>query len=422
MKVIKKKINGYNVFIHKTKKYSSIRMRFVFEIPYTREDIFKSDVLDEYMIHSSKKYKTRKELNEKMMELYSVLYSINNFNVGEKMFTNVTFTFRDPKLVKDDYIEEAIKFAKEILFYPNFEDGKLDREELERSKDNLINDVGEKLLDNSHRSFNSFQKIAFPNTYEMIDFIDDKKEYVELLNSFSDKELIELHDKIFNRSLIGVVIMGNVDKSFLNYLEKYFVFKESKDLDNNYKDYIDIDMTTPFYTEEFDKDFKESILRNVYHCPSENRRDEIIYMMITRMLSSSGMILHKVLRDELKLVYRVGCGYDKYHSILSLRAYLDKKNKDLAIEGCDKALESLKDISLIEKLLKKIKEENDLDMYIFDEYDRNIFKELYNHAFNFYLSFEEMNSIAETVTPQEILDYLNKIKKVKIHFYIGGKE
>ena len=60
MKVIKKKINGYNVFIHKIKKYSSIRMRFVFEIPYTREDIFKSDVLDEYMIHSSKKYKTRK--------------------------------------------------------------------------------------------------------------------------------------------------------------------------------------------------------------------------------------------------------------------------------------------------------------------------------------------------------------------------
>lgn len=422
MKVKKIKINGYDVFIYKTKRYSTINMRFVFETDYTKEGVYKADLLAAYMSCSMEKYKTRKAINDRFMELYSPSWTIDNVIKGEKMITRASFNFYDPELVKDDYLEEALEFAREVLLHPNFESGKLDKNELTRCRDNLLNKIAEDLLDNQYKAYRSFVQNAYPNTYMTTDLFDTKEEAVELLESFTDKELIECHDEIFNHSCVGLIIMGNIKDEHLSHIEKLFKFDEIKPAEEDFKEDLSISETASEYIKEEDKEYNESILRSVYLCPSKSYKEQMTYAMICSMLSSVGMLLHKVLRDEMKLVYRVTAGYNRHTGTLVLKAYLDKKNETLALEGFEKVLSMLKDEELLERELAKIKEKDALILYTYDENKWNPFSDLYRESFKLGYKKEKIYKTKDSVTAKDALKALKKMERKMVHFYMGGKE
>jgi len=423
MKIKKLKINGYDVFIYNTKKYSTINMRFLFEMPYTKDNIYMCDILEEYMIHSTNKYKTRKSMGERRMECYSMNFGINNYNKGEMMFTEATFNFYDPKLVKDDYFKDALEFAGEILLHPNFEGGKLDKEELTRSKDNMILSFSDELTEARFKSSRSFKKTMYPDTYITRDMIETKAEYESLLNSYTDKDLIEMHDKLINHSLIGLVIMGNIDDKYIKYIEDIFKFKSTKKLDKNFKEKLKICTKTPFHTVVEDEEFSDSILRIVYKCPNRSLKERLTYSMITQILSSSGMILHKVLRDEMKLVYSTYAKYITSQKNIIFYANLEGKNEEKAIEGVKAALTRLRDRELLESLIEKVQKENELALYTYEENKWNPFNELQNRAYALDgPTFPRRAIIMKTITVDDCLACLDKMQCVKIHFYKGVKK
>ncbi len=422
MKINKTNINGYDVFIHKTKKYSSIIMRFLFELEYTKENIEKCDLLEEYMIHSTRKYKSRKELGDKKRELYSMNFSMGNYNRGEKLFVEATLSFYDPDLVKDNYFKEALELFKEVLMHPNFRDGKLDKFELNRARDDLISYMGESLMDSNKKVYRGLIENLYPNTYLQIDKVKDKKEYEKSLNSYVDKDIIKMHDKLINHSLVGLIIMGNVKDEYLKVIKHLFKFKETRKIDRKFKEHVLIDETTDFKCRMVDNDTKESILHYVYACNSNNFKDKIACYMISSMLGSTGHILYKVLRDERQLVYHVGASYNARLDILILKAYIDKNNEEKAIEGLTEAVKKLENKELIQKLLDKINEEDDIYMYTFDESKWNVFSHLYAKAFKLDKTDEEKIKVAKTIAVDDILDALKRIELKKIYFYEGAKE
>ncbi len=422
MRVKKLKINGYDVFLYKTKRYSSINMKFLFETDYSREWVYKADLLANYMSCSMDKYRTRKAINDRYMELYSPAWSIDNYAKGEKMLTTASFSFYDPELVRDDYLEEAMSFASEVLFRPNFEGGKLDEKELSRCRDNILNKIADDLLDNQYKAYKNFMETMYPNTYITEDLFGSKEEAETLLHGYSSRDLIECHDSIFNRSCVGLIIMGNVKDEYLKYIEKLFQFKSVKELDENYNEELAIREELPTYVKETDKEYGESILRCAYRCPAKTYKEEMTYRVVSQILSSSGMLLHKVLRDEMKLVYSVTCGYNRHSGVMVLKAYLDKKNEAKALEGFEKVFELLKDKELIESELAKIKEKNALILYTFDENKWNPFSDLYNVSFNLGYKKKKKFKIIESVTSDDVIERVNSMEKIMVHFYEGGKE
>lgn len=422
MKIKKIDVNGYDVYIYKTKKYSSIYMRFLFEMPYNKRNIYCSDILEEYMIHSSRNYKTRKEIEDKRMELYSLNFGMNNSVRGEKMLTHANFSFYDPDLVKDDYIKDALTFTRDILLNPNFDNGVLDKQELRRSTDNIKNSIGEGLMDYRTRASNSFIETLFPNSYMTEDIIHSIDEFEDLINSFKDKDYINMHDKLINNSLVGLVIMGNFKDEYIEYLEELFKFKSTIKLDRDFKETLSISKETDFYTKISDVDTKESALRLVYNCPARSYRDKVIYNMISRMLSGTGNILFKVLRDEMKLVYSTNSSFNNKLDYMVLSAYIDKKNVEAAEDGIKNALKRLENRELVDDLLTQMKEKNEMFIYTFDENKTNLFYELYDKAFKLERTDKERVKIMEKVTTDDILNALKKMELVKVFFYEGVKE
>lgn len=422
MKIEKTKINGYDVFIHKTTKYSSIHMRFLFEMPYTREGIFKYDLLEEYQIHSSMKYKTRKELSEKRMELYSLSYGMNNYNLGEKMFTEATFNFYDPELVGDDYLRDGLEFAHEILFNPNFEDGHLDTVELDRCKMNITSNIEDGLMDFRSRAGKHFIESLFPNTYKTRDSIASKEEYEEIIAGFSDEDLISAHEYLVQHCLVGLVIMGNIKDEHLKYIEDLFKFEETHEIDDDYREIIPMREDLAEVYHKTDADYGESIVRAVYECPASNLKEKLAYNVINRMIGSSGMLIHKTLREEQGIVYSAGSAHNRKLDYMVMLAYIDASNYEAALEGFETVLKKLEDRNTLETLLAKVKEEVELNEYTFDESKWNVFYELYDTSFNFYETQEERNDIYRALTCEDIEEALNKMKRITVHFYEGVKK
>lgn len=422
MKITKKNINGYDLFIYNTKRYSSIHLKFLFELPYTRDDIFKCDILEEYMVNTNAKYKTRKSMGERLMELYSMGCRISNYNRGVKLFVEVNFSFYDPELVKDDYLKEALTFAGDMIFEPNFKNEKLDKEELERIKIDFVSSIGEGLLNPKKRASRSFTEAMFPNTFATYDIVKSKKEFEDIINSYNDKDLIDIYHRLIDESLVGATLMGNIKDEYIEYIEEIFKFKSVQKIDRRFKEKLKIDATSGLESIECDATVKDSILRAVYASPSKSLKERVIYSAITRMLSSTGRIIYKILRDEENIVYSAGASYVSRQDYILLYAHLDKKNKDIALDGFERAFEKLKDRDTVRELLKRIKEEDEEFLYVYEENKNNPHDELYDRAFKLRIPDKKWCKIMKEVTEDDIENALEKIKLVKIHFYEGDKE
>lgn len=422
MKINKKMINNYPVYIYNTKMYSSIHLVFMFELPFTRKDIFICDLLEEYMIYANEKYPTREAIGDKRMELYSMDCGVSNFIRGEKQFVRVSFGFYDPELVQNDYIKDALKFASDIVFRPNFKDGHLDKKALARVKQDLINSMGEDLMSTGGKSNRSFIKMMFPDTYRTRDMIESKEEYIELLDSITDEEIIKMHKNLIDNSMIGAVLMGNIHPEYYDFIGEAFKFKTCKKIDRRFKDKLKISSKTPFETVVEDSDVKDSMVRVVYECPAKNLKKKLVYSVISRMLSGSGMIIHKVLRDEMNIVYSAGSDYNMRQDYMVLGAKLDKANVDKALEGFEIALKRLEDKNLIKALLSKIKEEDALFLYCFDENKYNNYDELFDRAFKLTSTDRKKIKVTTTIEEDDVMEALKEMKKVKIHFYKGTRE
>lgn len=422
MNIIKEKINGYDVFMYKTKKYTTISMRFLFQLPYTKENIYTCDILAEYMLYTSKKYKTRKDISEKRMELYSMNFGINNYNIGEQLFIEVSYDFFDPVLVKDDYLKEALKFASSMLFEPNFESGHLDEKELSRIKKDLITEIKDSLVNPRMKANRKIIKLSFDDTYIVRDLFANEEEVDELFDRIKNDRLIKMYNKIIEESLVGLIIMGNIKDEYLEYIKEFFSFKKTRFLNSDFREALTISDKTPFYNQEIDKNASESIVKCIYSCPKKNFKEECTYMMLIRMIGSVGALMHKVLREELKIVYMENHRYDRKANYMILTAYIDASNYQKALDGFDLVFKRLEDEEECAKLLNLVKEEIELDNYTFSENKANPFYELYNLAFGFDVSHKKKSKVMCSVTVEDIRKILKKIEKKKILFYEGAKK
>lgn len=421
MEIVRSKINNYDVYVHDTKKYATIGFALFYELEYTKRNIFLSDLLAEYMIHNCKKYNNRKTFRDKMLEMYSMNVSVNNFNVGEKLFVQVTFDFYDPVLVKDDYLKDALKVAREILEL-NETEGTLNEEELSRNKEVIISSIGHELMNNKCREKVSYKKFMYPGTYYTEDLIESKEEIEELINGVTDSKLIDLYKKIFLKSFVGAFLIGNIKDEYLKWIGELFKFESVLELDTNYNRDLIVNRDIPYLKLE-DKDYKESILRSIYFCPSDNYKEKITYKLIKKMLGSCGMLLHKILRDKYKLVYHAECGYNKYSNILGLKAFIDGDKEEETKKAFEEVIDLLKnDDDLIEKLLVKVKESIELSLYTKDERPGAVFNEMVSVTFGFAVSDDVFKETVDSIEVSDVKEALSKLENIKTHFYKGVKE
>ena len=88
----------------KTKDFRSINIKVLLKDEIRKEDITKRNFLAEYLILTTKKYKTRQELSLKIQELYSLFLSAYNTRICNYLITKFTMSLLNPKFTEENML------------------------------------------------------------------------------------------------------------------------------------------------------------------------------------------------------------------------------------------------------------------------------------------------------------------------------
>ena len=238
----------------KTNKFRSINIKVLLKDIIKKEDITKRNFLTDYLVSSTKKYKTRKELALKIQDLYSLYLSSFNTRIGNYLVTRFNLSLLNPKYTDNTMLEESLNLFHDVLFNPNVENNEFVKDIFNTIKNDIEKEIitssedsklyaNSKMLEGigdgpySYKGYgylNDLEKITPKNLYEYYqEFILKNDVDIYVIGDFDEKEMISLIKKNLNFQTIkkekGLLTIkhSNIRKR-INYLVEDSVFNQSK--------------------------------------------------------------------------------------------------------------------------------------------------------------------------------------------------
>ena len=129
---------GVRLHVIATKKYKTIQIYGRFTTRLTKEIMTKRALLANLLETNSLRYPDQTKLSGQLAELYGASFGLNVGRKGNLHWLDIGLGIVNGKYVDDPkLLPAAMDFLKEILFYPNIQDGKFDEQTFQLEKENL---------------------------------------------------------------------------------------------------------------------------------------------------------------------------------------------------------------------------------------------------------------------------------------------
>lgn len=409
------KENG--LYYYNTDEFATVKLCFKFRIGRDIRELVKARILSCYLVRTSKNYKSYKEIKDKLKYFYGMYIDAEQTFFGSENFFTFNVNMVSPRVIGEDYMKDAIKFVRDILLEPNFTNGKLDSE--------VINQVKKELIASKERSLSNpsvfrerllLNKIN-PNSNLALNHIVDASEFKEVVESITDKDLIEFYNNTLSNFYRGYVF-GDVNSEERNVISSSFSFKSSDEI-IDYSEFIDICEGE----DSIEHDTKQSDLYVVYKLNNYSLDKIHLYKVLASMLSTGNGLCHKVLRSELGLVYSSGAFINKYRmfGFLYLGANISGENKDKCLDGIDEISKRLKDKKQVSELLQYAKDKLNQEYYFSGEDVNNVIGDFSCYVFGTYPDKEELYKKINELSSDDIISEVDNIVKKYVFFGRGVK-
>lgn len=414
-----KKINDYTYYYNYKETVSYfINVSFTFETTKRNNIIIK--IISRYLKMINDRYKNLKEYNNIKRDLYNAdIYGLR-FAYKDTSLFKVSMRMLDPKKVKDDYFEKAIDFFYDVIGKPYFIDNKLDKEKVDIIKNDIYNNYLDYEKDFHFELYSKYDLLVRKNQFRNeLDYFKDSNELKEILDSITDEEIIEFYNKILN-SLYKVTIMGDLSKKEIDYIVNKFNFNRSNvkkielleelDLENEYNEYIS-------------KDYTQSVLCVTYKTNNFEKysKDDVIDNVIGLMSNSKDGLFLGLLREKYGLAYGGGVTYYLDNGLFKIVAYIDKKNKDKALDVVREYMNKLRDKKVVEERLKFAKEKLLIKEALSSEDTIFMLNKLETYVYEDMISDKEYIRRINALKAENVIEFINSLENENIFYYEGDK-
>lgn len=216
MEYKKKEYLSHHLHMIKTKRFKEIKVRVIFRNKIKKEEITIRNFLGDMLTYSSKKYKTARELAIASQELYSLNVSYNGYRTGNYNVSNFLLSFLDPKYTEKDMFEKSIAFLSDILFNPNVNNRKFNKESFE-----IIKSLSLQRIDSVKENTKTY------STIRMLENMDNEAPfsyrsfgYKEDLLKITEEDLYDYYDKFIKDNIIDIFVLGNIDFEYTDKVIK----------------------------------------------------------------------------------------------------------------------------------------------------------------------------------------------------------
>ena len=409
-----KEITITNPTLIKNENFETIIITVIFPYQEKIEKLAKQALLPAMLMYMNEEYPTEEKFQKALKENYIVDYFAKQITVGTTNYFAFYLVIPDKLTLKKDYVEKQISILEKCLYHPKLINKEFDNFELEREKENLLIK-----LKNIDKSFHAYQT---KRLHKLVDnegiFSRSLYDHQDLIEKLTSKELYKFYQEKIKNNHPLIFILGNIEKdTILPIIKKYFpTLKEQETLKTNYRHYLNPFRITPQEITE-EKKFKDSSLSLVYKVENMKEEDTILLGLLKNILTSqSTRLLNKKLRDEYNLVYSSSATFYPNFGIFEITAYINPKNKDLALEKILEVMNDIKQEKEIKSLIEKItRRRKTILIRSLDNKYSILTNEIYKKLDIAYTDKESYDLLTK-VTEEDLLEFLSRLKLDTIYF------
>ena len=332
-----------DLYVIKTDKFKTIDFKIFLYDEIKKEDVTWRNCLMDTLIYATNKYKTKKELAIKAIDLYSVYLSASNMRFGNYIISKIGISLLNPKYTEADMLDKSLELLHDVIFDPYVENGSFNKEYLNLIKKELKVDR-ETIAENSrtYANLKLFETMDINAPYA-IDCYSD----ISILDTIDEQNLYQYYKKFMKQNRAFAIMVGDIDeKEITKYMKKYFSFENNQQLTKPIiYEHNKVRQRARIVVEEskYQQSKLAVALKTKDLTTFEYRYVLNIYNAILGGTADSKLM--KVIREKYSLAYYVASGLHKADNLLIINSGIDSKNFK-------------KTISLLKKLIKEMNEGN----------------------------------------------------------------
>ena len=414
MKYKKIKKEHYNLHIINTDKFKTITVRINFKRKINKEEITIRNLLNDILINTSKKYPTSRDIEIETENLYSLGISSTPYKSGNYHIMSFKESFLNESYTELGMNEKSIEFLLELIFNPNVENKKFNKEYFELIKKTIKDDISS-IKDNTAK----YSVARLQESMDKGSLSYRSCGYIKDLEKITEENLYEYYKSVLKDDIIDIFIIGNINEKKLNIFDKYI--KHNQNNEYNESHFIEL---TPINDEiEIKEQIENNQSKLAIGLTTDNLTDfELKYALSIYSLILGGNPNSKLfqnVREKNSLCYYINANVAIIPKIILITAGINAKDYKKTIELIKIELENMKTGKFTSKEIDEAKK-----IYISgcnEVYDSP------NSIINNYLAYEYGNldlinkrlKEIKKVTKKDIINVANKITLNKIFFLEG---
>lgn len=406
MEYKKYKENNINIYNVQTNKFKNAYIEVRFRDDVKNVDSPIRSFLLQLIGTTNSKYKTNRELNIALEEIYDADIYTSTVRTGYIYTSCIGIDFLNPKYIKEkDYLKNVFNMLVDCIVYPHVKDGKWDEVVFQNNIDNFSvyidrykeNPIDYTILESKKRLFN--------NSVVGTRVVGTKND----IKRITPQSLYQEWQKMLENSCLDIIIVGDLPiEDIIEYIKNSPLKNNSpKDLNR----FIINEEIKPYKTHTEGSDFNQTSMIMYYQNKSLTNRERYYTGPLFRNILGSGGLSDKLgnyLRMKNSLCYAYSCQMVIPDSYMFIGTSLSKENVNKAKECIIKAMNDMKHgyITKTELMMHKSKFLNDIKLRQDDIYA--IGNNYYNHELHEAPLYEEYEKEIDSITIDEIKAYAKK--------------
>lgn len=208
MEYSKYHMNQYRIHMVKTDKFKTMHVHVKLKRKIVEDEITIRRFLSYMLLNSSKKYKTERELNMEVENLYNIGIRSDVNISGKYTILSFSMSLLNEKYTEEGMIQKTFDFLSELLFNPNIDQDGFEKSSFELIKKAIKEEI-EGFKDNPTRysRFRLYQETAkdSPISYQYIGSLDQ-------LEEITPQKLYEYYLEVIKKDMLDIFIIGEFDE------------------------------------------------------------------------------------------------------------------------------------------------------------------------------------------------------------------
>lgn len=392
----------------KTKKFRSINIKVLLSDEIRKNEITKRNLLTDYLVSTTKKYKTRKSLNLKIQDLYSLYVGSFNTRVGNMLVTRFNMSLLNPKYTESTMLESSLDLFHDIIFEPNVKNNQFDNEILNILKRDLESEI--KTVKENSRMYANIRMLENlgNESYSYRGF-----GYLEDLVEINSKNLYEYYKEFIRKSLVDIYVIGDFnEKEMISLIKEKINFKTIKKDKCDINIYHDKILRKPNIVIE-NENFNQSKLSIGCKLKDLTEFERKYVINLYNMILGGGFNskFMQIIREKNSLCYYISSSVNKADNLLIISSGISKDNFQNVVKYIKDIMKNMSKHTVTEEELLNVKTEY---LSVLDETMDNMDSIVENIVASDLLNLDDLEKRRENIEKVTINDIENISKKVHI--------